>query len=197
MTAQLITPALSDPQLHLWTREEYHRIGALGLFDGKRVQLIQGQVIEMSPMKSRHATGILRAIRALEKNLPEGMHLRPQLPLALGDQSEPEPDVAVITGSLEDYEKQHPTTALLVVEVSDTTLTFDQTVKAALYAQSGIPEYWILNLVEACVEIYRSPYAPTSPEGAYYQEKQILGRAESTSLVLAPEISVAVADLLP
>ncbi len=181
----------TDPTLHLWTRGEYHRIGESGLFAGKRVQLIRGQVIEMSPMKSRHATGIELVNQALRARLGSQGYVREQKPLALTPLSEPEPDIAVVTGSPRDYAQAHPTTAQLVVEVSDSTLKFDQQVKGPLYAEAGIPEYWILNLVDNTLEVYRDP----TSEG--YQTRQVWGSQEQVTSLIEPDQQIPVLELLP
>ena len=186
------TSPQTDPKLHLWTRAEYHRIGEMGLLADRRVQLIRGQVIEMSPMKSRHATGIILMAEVFREILGlQGGSIRQQLPLVLNSHSEPEPDLAVVSGSPRDYAQAHPTTALLVGEVSDSTLKFDQQTKSALYAEAGIPEYWILNLVDNQVEVYRDP----SPEG--YQTRQVWGSQDLISSLINPDRRVSVSELLP
>lgn len=182
---------LSDPAIHLWTRTDYHRMGDIGLFAGKRVQLIRGQVIEMSPMKSRHATGIVLVAESLRMVLGSSVSIRQQLPLSLSEHSEPEPDVAVVQGSPRDYAQSHPTTALLVVEVSDSTLKFDRQIKSSLYAEAGIPEYWILNLVDEVLEVYRDP----DPKG--YQSQQVYQASEQISLLGSFDAVIRVGDMLP
>jgi Uma2 family endonuclease len=185
------TQQQTDPSLHLWTRVEYHHMGESGLFAGKRVQLIRGQVIEMSPMKSRHATGIELVNQALRSRLGSQGYVREQKPLALTPLSEPEPDIAVVTGSPRDYAQAHPTTAQLVVEVSDSTLKFDQQVKGPLYAEAGIPEYWILNLEDNTLEVYRDP----TSEG--YQTRQVYPGSAQATVLFDFEVKIPVADLLP
>ena len=191
MAVQTTISTTIDPAVHRWTRAEFRRMGEIGLFDGRHVQLIRGQVIDMSPIKSRYATGILNVMRVLGSILPNTAHLRPQLPLMLGNFSEPEPDTAIVAGSLEDFAHNHPTTALLVVEVSDSTLTFVRQTKSVLYAQAGIPEYWILNLVDNALEIYRDP----QPEG--YQSKNVHPASAQIAPLFAPNTVVSVSDLLP
>ena len=166
-------------------------MGEIGLFDAKRMQLIRGQVIDMSPMKSRHATGIILTAETLRPILGSQASIRQQLPLALTEHSEPEPDVAVVSGSPRDYAHEHPATALLVVEVSDSTLTFDRQTKSLLYAQAGIPEYWILNLIDNALEIYRDP----QPEG--YQSKHVYPASAQIALSFVPDRMISVTDLLP
>jgi Uma2 family endonuclease len=114
-----------------------------------------------------------------------------QLPIALSEDSEPEPDVAVVKGAIEDYEVQHPTTAVLVVEVADSTLRFDQTRKSVMYAAAGVPEYWVLNLVDRTLDVYRSPQA------SGYPTLQRLGAGDFVSPVTSPAARLPVADLFP
>ncbi|MGQ0548838.1 MAG: Uma2 family endonuclease [Armatimonadota bacterium] len=116
-----------------WTREEYDRLVAAGaLHPEARVQLVQGEIVEMPPQSAGHATAVRRLQKALDGTFHEGHDVRAQLPLAAGTYSEPEPDIAVVPGSLDDYREQHPTTAVLVVEIADSTLGFDRRRKQAM-----------------------------------------------------------------
>ena len=142
----------------LWTREEYDRLVAAGAFHPMaRLQLVQGEIVEMAPQSAGHATAIRRLQKTLETVFVDGYDVRPQLPLALSDESEPEPDLAVVEGSLEDFRHQHPARAILIVEIADSTLNFDRGRKRAIYAAAGVPEYWILNLIDGVLEVYREP----------------------------------------
>lgn len=187
-----------EPAPYLWTREEYYRMAELGLFEGKRVELIEGQVIQMTPMLSPHFTAVGLVAEALARAFGGGYVARQRGPLSLGDRSDPEPDVAVVRGSLRDYATSHPTTAELVVEVSDSSLRFDRTKKASLYARAAIPEYWIVNLVRRRLEVHRDPRAGgegTSRGG--YATVPALRESESIAPLGAPHSPVAVADLFP
>lgn len=156
------------------------------------VELVDGQIIEMSPQHSPHATALTLVQYALLDALGTvDAHLRVQINLDLGDLGMPEPDLAVVSGSIRAYAKALPTTAELVVEISDSTLHFDQTKKLAVYAQAGIAEYWIVNLPESVVEVYRDP------RGATYGAKHTYAAGQSIAPLVAPEASIAVADLLP
>jgi Uma2 family endonuclease len=187
-----------EPIPHLWTREEYYRMADIGFFRNKRVELIEGQVVEMSPMKSPHATGVELVAAALRQVLGSGVFVREQKPLALSDLSEPEPDVAVVSGSIRDYAKDHPRTALLAVEVSDSTLRFDRQTKSGLYAQAAVREYWILNLVDRCLEVYQSPEQVAETVNKFqYREKTIYTSEDTVSSLIFPESRIAVIDLLP
>ncbi|MBI3923564.1 MAG: Uma2 family endonuclease, partial [Armatimonadetes bacterium] len=136
------------PRLHLWTRDEYYKMAGVGLFDGKHVELIEGKVLEMSPMGSFHANAVTVMSRVLERAFQQGYFLRIQMPLDFGGITEPEPDVAVIAGDPLGHWNAHPTHAVLVVEVAETSMEYDRTEKSSLYARAGIPEYWINNLPE-------------------------------------------------
>lgn len=164
-------------------------VGILGPSD--RVELVEGEIVEMSPEKSRHAAAVDLALEALRRAFSAGVTVRVQHPLALSDESEPEPDLAVVVGTPRDYLGGHPATALLVVEVSDTSLEYDRRRKALVYAGAGIGEYWIVNLVDLRLEVHRQP----SLSG--YREHLVLGRNNTVSPLAAPGALVQVADLLP
>ncbi len=188
------------PEHRLWTREEFERAGEMGLFGPEeRLELIAGEVVrKITPQKTPHATSLSLASEALRRIVGPDCHLRDQLPLALGPDSEPEPDLAVVAGSPRDYEGEHPATALLVVEVSDTTLTFDRTTKAGLYASAGVREYWIINLRDRVLEVLREP-APMGdqPFGHHYLSVTRYTESQTVSSLLAPDHAVPIADLLP
>lgn len=187
-----------EPRVHLWTRGEYYRMAEAGLFEGKHVELIEGRVVEMRPMGSLHATAVALVARALEMIFGKGHFVRWQMPLAAGETSEPEPDVAVIAGDVRDYREAHPTTAVLIVEVADTSLTYDRSEKASLYAKAGIPDYWVLNLIDRQLEVRRNPgLDATQPFGFAYADVKILSAADSISPLSMPRATVSVADLLP
>jgi Uma2 family endonuclease len=186
-------------QLRRWTRQEYDRLTALGVLrPDERVELIEGEIVEMPPQLSRHATGVYLAHEALRAIYDVGFVVRVHLPLALGPYSEPEPDVAVVAGSGRDFADAHPTSALLVVEVSDTTLSFDRQTKASLYAASGIPEYWLLNLVDSQLEIHREPDAMSDTRFSFgYRTRTVVRAGDICPAPGVPGARLAVADLLP
>lgn len=178
--------------VYRWTREEYYQLAEKGFFPpGKRVELIDGVIYEMSPQKSPHATGISLVLEALRAAFPKGHHVRVQLPLALGGDSEPEPDLAVVPGGPRDYMKDHPETAVLIVEVSDSSAFHDRERKRSRYARSAIPEYWIVDVAGKQLEVYRNP-----GEGSY-QTRLILKAGDTVAPLASPEAAIAVADLLP
>jgi len=173
-----------------WTHEQYHSAGEAGMFDGERVELIDGEVYVMSPMSRRHANGIVRVQYAMLGIAPKGYLVRTQLPI-IGEASEPEPDVGLIRASLDDLDQAIPTTLELAVEVSLSSLHFDRTKKLKVYASQQIPEYWIVNLMDDCLEIFRRP------TGESYSEHFVVESGDSASCLAIPDRSIAVADLLP
>lgn len=184
--------ATSLPRTRLWDRDEYERMietGILGPED--RVELLEGEIVEMSPEKSRHATAVDLALECLRAAFGPGFTIRVQHPLSLGDRSEPAPDLAVVKGDPRDYADRHPAQASLVVEVADTSLEHDRVRKARVYAQAAIPEYWIVNLTEERLEIHRDP----GPEG--YRSRTVSDRQDAVAALAAPMASIAVSDLLP
>ncbi len=186
------------PRVHQWTREEYYRLDELGLFEQRGVELIEGVILDVSPMRPERAAAIGLVKDTLRTVFGQGWVLRTQLPLSLADKSEPQPDVAIVQGTTKDYRKAHPTTAVLVVEVSDTTLEYDRTVKASLYARADVPDYWILNLRQRQLEVRRAPQPdPLEPMGFGYATKFTLGEGDTVNPLARPEATIAVADLLP
>jgi Uma2 family endonuclease len=175
-----------------WTREEYDRMVETGILGPEdRVELIAGEILTLSPQKSRHATGVQLAGDALQEVFGPGFVVRRQLPLALAADSEPEPDVAVVEGGPRDFRNAHPWTAVLIVEVAETSLVYDRTVKKALYAAAGIPEYWIVNLPDRVLEVYREPL------GSDFRSRLVLRPDDTVSPRVRPEASLRAADLLP
>ncbi|WHZ25368.1 MAG: Uma2 family endonuclease [Nitrospira sp.] len=184
-------------QTKRWTRREYDRMAEAGFFtQGDRVQLIEGDIVTMTPQNSPHASAIGKTERVLERLFGMNVWVRVQMPLIVDPDSEPEPDLAVVPGTPDDYRDEHPRSALLVVEVSDTTLALDRDRKRAIYARAGISEYWIVNLAERCLEVYRDPIAVPG-QASVYRSAQKLTPADSLVPLAAPAATVTVADLLP
>ncbi len=169
----------------------------MGFFQDQRVELIDGEIFDMAPQKDFHSGTILLVLSALQKAMPDFL-VRPQLPLLLGPKSEPEPDISVVAGQARDYMGTgHPTSAVLVVEVSDTTLRFDRGKKASLYARAGIEDYWIVNLIDNCVEVMREPIEDAAaPLGYRYKSMTVIRVPASISPLAKPHAAIAVADLL-
>ncbi|MFN8494044.1 MAG: Uma2 family endonuclease [Caldilineaceae bacterium] len=179
-------------QTYRWTRQEFEQLASIGIFDPEdRLELLDGAIFKMTPQSAWHATTVLRAQKILFRIFEQGYEVRTQLPLAIDEHALPEPDLAVVEGTLDDYQEAHPTTAVLVIEVSDSSLTYDKERKLPRYAQNGIPEYWIVNLSDFCLEVYRHP------AGEAYQAHTVYHVGELVALLAAPAARIAVADLLP
>lgn len=186
--------AIAEPKTRRWTVAEYHRAAERGIFDPEeRLELIEGEILTMSLQKERHSTASQLVEDALRDAFGQGFTVRVQKPLTRPPYSEPEPDVAVVAGGARDYLRHHPDTALLVVEVADASLDHDRKRKIPLYAQAAIPDYWILNLRDSMLEVYRDP----DPEAAKYRESVRLSADQIVSPLAAPEATIVVRDLLP
>lgn len=147
-------------QRHRLTVDEYHRMGDAGLLaPDARVELIEGEIIDMAPMKSRHATVVNQLVEVLVKAINGRAIVTCQTPLRLSDHSEPEPDLMLLKPREDRYRDATPTPAdlMLVIEVSETTLPYDRNIKLPLYARHGVPELWIVDLVNNLVRFYRRP----------------------------------------
>ncbi|HAG81958.1 MAG TPA: hypothetical protein DCL61_12520 [Cyanobacteria bacterium UBA12227] len=189
-------PTTETPvKLRLWTVEEYHRMAEVGILQPEKpVELIAGQIIEkMSPQRSSHAAAITRTNRILVNLLGEEILIRLQLPIQLNDHSEPEPDITLVRVDPLDYAAHHPTASdvYLIIEVADTTLKTDLQIKAKDYAQSGIPDYWVLNINSRQLHVFREP----TQQG--YQSEVILSEDESISPLQFPDCVVAICEILP
>ena len=177
-----------------YTSERYFALVDAGsLRADDRVELLEGVIVAMSPQNPRHASATTRVHDALREALGRRAVIRVQLPLIAGAYSVPEPDVAVVPGQPADYDDGHPTTALLVVEVADSSLVEDRLTKATIYAAANIPELWVVNLRDECVEVFRRP----DSEGRRYTETRVFHRPERIELTAFPGTTVAVEDLLP
>jgi Uma2 family endonuclease len=174
------------------TVDEYHRTIAAGILgEDEHVQLIAGTLVAMTPQGGPHARVIQRLNRLLVRAVGDDLVVRPQLPLTLVDDSEPEPDLAVVRARDAESGECHPRTALLVVEVAGESLPLDRQAKAVLYARAGIPEYWIVNLGESTVEVRREP----DSESGSYRTRAVVRGGETLNATGVPGLSVAVADL--
>ena len=179
--------------LYRWTGEQYHRLIEAGFFDDGRVEFFRGIIWDMTSQRTPHSTGVRLTQLALEQAFPKA-EVRVQMPIALPNGMEPEPDVAVASGGPRDYEDHHPRPdeLLLVAEVSDSSLVKDRGPKLVTYAQALIPEYWLLNLPDRQLEVYRQPTT-----GGIYAHFRVYRSGDSVAPLSAPDQPVAVADLLP
>lgn len=189
---------VQTPQPRRWTRLEYERAAELGLFGPEeRLELIEGEIVQKVTKRPPHAVCTDLVDAYLRAAFPTAC-VRGQNPLAIDDVNEPEPDFAVVPGSARDYLAGHPVTAMLVVEVADTSLTYDRTTKAGLYARAGVAEYWILNLCDRLLEVHREP-GPMTEQPLGFSYRLITRYCETDTVVplAAPLAPMRVADLLP
>jgi Uma2 family endonuclease len=181
-----------------WNRFEYERLVELGVFEGEPLELIGGQLVVAEPQYPYHASALTRVDYAVRAVLPPGWIVRLQAPVSLDDESEPEPDLAVVQGDPGDYGDEHPSRPALVVEVSESSLRFDREHKAGLYARAGIQDYWIVNLVDRVLEVHRDPEpAPAAVYGWRYRSVTRLAPPAVIDLLGFPSRQIPAADLLP
>jgi Uma2 family endonuclease len=182
-----------------WTRDEYVQMSELGWFIDCKVHLIGGEVIEMASQYDPHAAGVTLTVDALRQSFGAGYWVRTGGSLDLDPHGMPDPDVAVVAGSPRGARPKHiPITALFVVEISESTLREDRTTMASLYAAGGITDYWIVNLVQRQLEVYRNPVIdPARQFGWSYADRTILDPGEFVAPLALPQARVAVDDLLP
>jgi Uma2 family endonuclease len=192
--------AVGEPVIRTrrWTRREYDRRIELGvLHEDEPIELLAGRLVVREPPRTPHAMATQLVAEALRSAFGTGWSIRVQLPIALDDESEPEPDVAVVQGSPRDYPLEHPSTPVLVVEVAHDSLRADRILKARLYARAAIGDYWIVNLVERVLEVYRAPTRPSPGRPAAYADVRRMTALESIAPLAAAAARVVVADLLP
>ena len=182
-----------------WTRAEYDRLIEVGVFrPGEPVELLGGELIVAEPQGSAHYTAIGLVEDALRAAFGAGWLVRSQGPLALDDESEPEPDIAVAPGARRDYSRAHPVRPALIVEVADSSLQFDREHKGSLYARARVEDYWILDLGDRALEVYREPVPDASARfGWRYASRRRLHGDGVIAPLAAPAAPVRVADLLP
>ncbi len=188
----------ADPKPHRWTREEYYKLGEVGILVDKNVELIEGEVIEMSPIYSPHATTVTIVQELMSEIFGKGWVVRIQQPLSLGTDSDPQPDIAVITGKARDFIDGHPTSAALVIEVAVSSLSYDRKQKASIYAKAGIKDYWIVNVQDVQLEVYRRPITDENGEyGFIYAQTLIFKKGDVVKPLAKPKVIIGIADLLP
>jgi Uma2 family endonuclease len=172
-----------------WTADEYYRMAEAGiLHEDDRVELIDGEIIEMSPIGSKHAACVDRIGKLLERRIGDTTIIRVQGPIRLNDASEPQPDIAVLHLRADYYADALPTPAdvLLVVEVADTSLSYDQQVKLPCYAGTGIAEVWIVDVGRAMLTRY------TDPRSSFYANQQHAQRGDAIQSSVFPDLLLAV-----
>ncbi len=201
MTALLTPPPMATsspgPRPFRWTLARFHQLADMGWFEGRRASLIHGQLIEEGPMNPPHRIALELTDTALRAAFGSGWRPCGQMPLVLGAGNAPQPDLAMVKGSPRDS-AVHPTTAELVVEIADSSLDYDTTTKAELYATAGIADYWVLDVDGRQLLVFRDPVALPAGLGATaYRTHLTLTAADTLSPLAAPSATVRVADLLP
>jgi Uma2 family endonuclease len=172
MSVEVATPTFT---LHKFTVEDYRRMGETGILsEDDRVELIEGEIVKMSPIGKRHAARVDALDELARERLGRSVNVRVQGPVELDDHSEPQPDISVLKRRDDYYETAHPKPedVLLIIEVSDTTLEYDRRVKVPLYARAGVPEVWIVNLNDERVEMF------ADPSGGAYRTTAVYSRDE-------------------
>jgi Uma2 family endonuclease len=176
----------------LWTVDDYHRMVEAGILTGSdRVELLEGQIIEMNPQLPPHAATTQRAFRYLDRLLEDVAYVRMQLPVTLKPKSEPEPDIAVVRIDPNEYGDRHPAPEdiFLIIEVADSTLLSDRKQKAYIYAKANIAEYWILDVNNRQVYVFREP----TPEG--YQQEMLVPANTMFAPIVFPAIAIPLNQL--
>ena len=182
-----------------FSRAEYERLIDLGMFQpGEEIELIDGQLLVAEPQGAAHYTAIVKTARALVTAFGPGWYVRTEGPIGLDDDSEPEPDVAVVLGHPDDYSRAHPSRPVLTVEVAEASLAADRQHKGSLYARAGLADYWVLNLVDRILEMYREP-APdaAAPFDWRYSRREVFDTSARVTPLAAPGSSIPVSLLLP
>jgi len=187
------------PSPYRWTREQFHQLGGTGFFDGQRVILMEGEIIAMPPVGNLHRGIVTLASAVLRDVFGSSFFVSEEKPFDVGNATDPLPDIAVVAGTMRDFLFQGITDAVLIVEVSDSTIVYDRNEKASLYAKAGVADYWIINLDHKPpqVEVHRQPQPDdTQRYGFGYSKKTVHQGSEIIQPLLAPG-PVAVAALLP
>jgi Uma2 family endonuclease len=168
-------------------RLEYEKLAALGTFEDERIELLDGVLFPMSPPAPPHSSAIDLLNVILVRALGDRARVRVQNPFAASDISEPQPDLLV--APLGDYRKEHPSEALLVIEVADSSLAIDRGRKRRIYAERGVPEYWIVDVAAERVEVYREP------SDGVFAISEIRTKSDSITLLRFPDVTVHVEDV--
>ena len=183
-----------EPQIHLWSIADYHQMIEAGILDeDDRVELLEGKIVCMSPQRPFHAASVQRSANHLYELLRRRAYIRVQLPVILGNDSEPEPDLAVVRFDANEYSFRHPEPPdiYLLIEVADSTIAKDRNQKARIYAKNRVLEYWILDLQKRQVYVFRQP------EESIYREKLILNSDDSITMQAFPDVAIALNAMFP
>ncbi|HKZ08509.1 MAG TPA: Uma2 family endonuclease [Methylomirabilota bacterium] len=181
------------------TRAGYDRLIDAGFFHpDDPIELVGGRLMVAERKTPPHCVATVMVTRAIATAFGPGWDVRPQGPLALDDESEPEPDVVVVPGTIQDYLHEHPSRPVLTVEIAEASLETDRAHKGSLYARAGLADYWVLNLIDRVLEVYREPVPePEAPFGWRYGRREVLDPSLTVAPLAAPHAAIRVADLLP
>ncbi len=189
--------AVLAPPPYRHTVRQFHQMGELGFFEGRRASLIHGLIFEEGPMNPPHRIALELADTAIRFAFGPGWRFCVQMPLVLGQDIDPEPDVAVVRGSARGT-TTHPTGADLVIEIADSSRDYDLTVKAEMYATAGIPEYWVVDVDGRALHVFRDPAPlPAGLTATAYRTHDTFADTQAVSPLGMPTATVRVADLLP
>ena len=175
-----------------FTRTEYHRMGEAGILrEGDRVELIRGEIVQMSPISPRHAAFVDNLTRLLVRRLPDSAIVRVQGPVAMSDDTEPQPDLSVLQHRDVPYKDREAWAedAVLVIEVAHSSLAYDRSTKRSVYAEARIPEYWVVDCAVETIEVHRAP----SAEG--YRDVQLVSRAAELAPQAFPDVVLSLTDI--
>jgi Uma2 family endonuclease len=196
-------PAITPPPRssgitpHRWTIAEYRELHRTGLFHNVKTMLIRGELFTMTMPKPPHDTSLSLMYEALRGLCPANHYVRNQQGFDIGSDNDPGPDLAIVPGSIRDYANSTPTVAALIVEIADSSLKFDTTTKAELYATAKVPEYWVLDIENRQLIVFRDPRdLAAGLDASAYGSQAVFAAAARVSPLCAPQASVAVADLL-
>jgi Uma2 family endonuclease len=170
-------------------RVEYERLAAEGFFEDEKVELLFGAVVPMTPIDPSHSHSTTRLSTVFVRAVGDRAYVRVQQPLAASDISEPEPDIAVVP-AIESW-TDHPARAFLIVEVSRTSVRRDKGLKAVLYGLAAVDEYWIINLVDEVVEVYRERH------NGEWRQRTTHQRGATIAMLAFPDVQIAVSEILP
>src|ERR1700693_3088046 len=187
------------PRTRRWTRTEYDRLIDMGMFQaGERLELLAGNLVVREPRGDPHTLAVELVNEALRTAFGREWRVRVQLPIALDQESEPEPDIPVAPGRARDRREAKPSRLALIVEIAESSLALDREYKGSLYAKARVPDFWIVNLGDRVLEAYRAPMPDASASyGWAYRSAQSLHAGEHVSPLAAPAARIPVADLLP
>jgi Uma2 family endonuclease len=206
MSAILIPPgppattgvSFNPPPRKKWTSDEFHQLGDEGWFEGECVILVNGEILDMPLPNPPHDTATGLTDYTLKSVFQSGFNVRVQMSLVVAQDTDLAPDIAVVAGSPRDFARRKPTTAELVVDISESSLAYDTGDKAHLYAAARIQDYWVINLVDRRLEIRRRPVPDASQaHGFRYADVTLLTENDVVSPLAAPQAQIRVADLLP